>query len=344
MSKISFPRIPIPMLVVVVSVAIIGSVVFMHSYAATLSTAFEPEDGTVSGNAQSATISDPTASGGKVVTFGNALHPSLKTPIRAAFYYPWYPETWTVNGSHVFYNPSLGYYDSSIATNIDTHIQAMQYAKIQVAIASWWGPGTHNESTRIPLLLNETQALSTGLKWALYYEQEGTSDPTASQIQSDLQYIKTNYADSPSYAYVNNKPVIFVYGANDTTCDVADRWAQANATEGFYVDLKVFSGYKTCTNQPDSWHQYNPAVVEDKQTGYSFSISPGFWRADEATPRLARDPTRWATNVTDMVTANTPWQLITTFNEWGEGTATESAQEWSTSSTYGTYLDTLHNN
>jgi hypothetical protein len=39
-----------------------------------------------------------------------------------------------------------------------------------------------------------------------------------------------------------------------------------------------------------------------------------------------------------------PWQIVTTFNEWGEGTATESAQEWSSASGYGTYLDALHNN
>jgi hypothetical protein len=36
------------------------------------------------------------------------------------------------------------------------------------------------------------------------------------------------------------------------------------------------------------------------------------------------------------------FQLITTFNEWGEGTAVESASEWATSSGYGTYLDILH--
>ena len=26
-----------------------------------------------------------------------------------------------------------------------------------------------------------------------------------------------------------------------------------------------------------------------------------------------------------MVASNAPWQLVTTFNEWGEGTAVESA-------------------
>jgi hypothetical protein len=45
-----------------------------------------------------------------------------------------------------------------------------------------------------------------------------------------------------------------------------------------------------------------------------------------------------------MIASGAPWQLIATFNEWGEGTAVESAQEWATSSGYGAYLDALHNN
>ena len=58
--------------------------------------------------------------------------------------------------------------------------------------------------------------------------------------------------------------------------------------------------------------------------------------------RLARAPARWAANVQAMKASNAPWQLVTTFNEWGEGTAVESAQQWASYSGYGTYLDTLH--
>jgi hypothetical protein len=43
-----------------------------------------------------------------------------------------------------------------------------------------------------------------------------------------------------------------------------------------------------------------------------------------------------------MVASKEPWQLVTTFNEWTEGTAIESAQEWASPSGYGTYLDALH--
>jgi hypothetical protein len=329
--------------------ALIGVALLFKILAAGPKASFEAENSTLT---SPATIcADTAASGGKKIQFGGTCTgasggpTSLTTPIRAAFYYPWYPETWSVNGIHVAYHPDLGYYDSSTQSVVDAHIKALDYGKIRVGIASWWGVGTHNESTRIQSLLQRTQALGSSVKWSLYYEQEGAGDPTVAQIQSDLNYIKTNYASSPSYAYVNNKPVIFVYNAsaNDGSCALADKWAQANAGIGFYIDLKVFSGYKTCVNQPDSWHQYGPATAEDSQPGYSFAISPGFFRADETAARLVRDPTRWTTNVNDMVASNAPWQLITTFNEWGEGTAVEGATEWATTSTFGTYLDALHN-
>ena len=53
---------------------------------------------------------------------------------------------------------------------------------------------------------------------------------------------------------------------------------------------------------------------------------------------------RWQQNVRDMVASGAPLQLVTTFNEWGEGTAVERRQEWASASGYGAYLDALHNN
>jgi hypothetical protein len=43
-----------------------------------------------------------------------------------------------------------------------------------------------------------------------------------------------------------------------------------------------------------------------------------------------------------MVASRARFQLVTTFNEWGEGTAVESARQWQSGSGFGSYLDTLH--
>ena len=58
--------------------------------------------------------------------------------------------------------------------------------------------------------------------------------------------------------------------------------------------------------------------------------------------RLARDPQRWASDVAAWAKTAVKWQLMTTFNEWGEGTSVEPATEWPSASGYGYYLDVLH--
>ncbi|MDW8059163.1 MAG: DNRLRE domain-containing protein, partial [Thermomicrobium sp.] len=268
---------------------------------------------------------------------------SLSLPIRAIFYYPWFPEAWKQGGIYPYtrYHPTLGYYDTGNATVVRQHIAAMQYGGIQAAIASWWGQGHHTDVDFAKILQASD---GTGFKWAIYHEQEGQRDLSTDEIRSDLTYIRDRYASDPDYLRVDGKFVVFVYNADDSSCEVADRWVPVARELGAYLVLKVFTGYRTCANQPDSWHQYAPAVAADQQRGYSYTISPGFWKVTESQPRLARDLSRWAQNVRDMVASGEPWQLITTFNEWGEGTTVESAEEWASPSGFGAYLDVLHVN
>jgi hypothetical protein len=262
-------------------------------------------------------------------------------PIRAAFYYPWFAEAWTQLGIYPYtnYTPTLGYYSNSDLNIVKQHIAMMQYGNIQAGIASWWGQGSPSDN-RISGLLSA--AAGTNFRWALYYENESVGDPSVSQIQSDLTYIYSHYGQDPSYLRVNGNFVVFVYAAGNDACGMADRWKQAN-TVGAYVVLKVFAGYASCASQPDSWHQYSPAVAFDQQGTLSYSISPGFWLKGNAM-RLARDINRWSQNVRDMVASGANWQLITTFSEWGEGTAVEPAAQWASASGYGQYLDLLHTN
>ncbi len=270
---------------------------------------------------------------------GSGWQPTF--PIRAAFYYPWFPEAWTQQGIYPYtnYTPKLGFYSNTDQDILKQHIAMLQYGNIQAGIASWWGQGSQTD-TKIAGLLSA--AAGTTFRWALYYENESMGDPSVSQIKSDLTYISNNYARDPSYLRVNGKFVVFVYADAADGCGMADRWKQAN-TVGAYIALKVFVGYDSCVSQPDSWHQYSPAVATDQQGSYSYSISPGFWLKGNSV-RLARDITRWKQNVLDMVASGAQWQLVTTFSEWGEGTAVEPATQWASSSGYGQYLDLLHTN
>ena len=295
-----------------------------------------------------------------VETPGTAPDGSLAWPIPASFYYPWFPENWnqfgyscgnppplgypaTPSGCFTPFQPTAGSYSLDSDVRVDAHIRAMDRAKQEVAISSWWGPGSTTDN-RLGRLLARTTVLGSPLKWAIYYELEGYDSAGLSidQIRAHLDYIVNvkRYTSHPRYVRVGGRPVLFVYNANDASCSVGEKWKQANADYDFHLVFKVFPGYRNCGLGVD-WHQYAPDLAEDLQKGFSYVISPGYWRPDEGAPRLGRDPVRWQQSVKNMRAANVHWQLVTSFNEWGEGTSVESAAEWASPSGYGVYLDAL---
>ena len=118
------------------------------------------------------------------------------------------------------------------------------------------------------------------------------------------------------------------------------RWRQAN-TMGFHVVQKRFPGSTGCLGTADSWHDYSPDKFSIEVRPWSYSVGPGFYKWDEP-PRLARNPAAFESAVRSMAASSAMWKLVTTFNEWHEGTAIEPAAEWASPSGYGVYLDILH--
>ena len=189
--------------------------------------------------------------------------------------------------------------------------------------------------------MDETVAMKSGLKWSIYHEDERHQDASPEKLRADLNYLKSWFAWHPAWAHIDRRPVVFVY--NEAGCEVADRWMKASNGE-WYVVLKLFKGYRECSTQPDSWHQYGPVDAVVRIPGVSYSVSPGFWRADIERPLLPRVPREdFCENVKEMVESGDPWQLITTFNEAGEGTMIEaSSKHWGSDTKFGFYLDCLN--
>jgi glycosyl hydrolase family 99 len=264
-------------------------------------------------------------------------------PIRAAFYYAWYPEAWSRDAVFPYsrFAPSLDYYSADDADIVREHLAALRYAHFGAGIYSWWGPlGYPFTDTRFWRYL--AAARTTSFRWAVYYEREGYEDPSVEKIRSDLEYIRDLYAAKPAYLRVDNRFVVFVYGGAGDSCEsTSKRWREAN-TVGAYVVLKAFDGYLSCGEQPQGWHEYSAALPAYSLPANAFMISPGFDEAGSAESRLARDLARWREDVTAMVASGAPWQLVLSFNEWPEGTSVESARQWETPSGYGAYLDVLH--
>lgn len=286
------------------------------------------------------------------------IHTDLELPLRGIFYYTWYPNNWDPNGYHVTYQPTNGYYDNNDRTVINNHIDELEYANIDVVIASWWGLDNDNRRPRdwaIKKCMEETDRRAKNgevdLKWAIYYELEASYNEPMDTIKADLNYLMERYVNKHNcYAHIDGKPVVFVYtrGSEDNTEEFMKKWADAVDGEWYYV-LKVFGGYKDMPFQPSSWHQYGPSTRMHKHEDSSsklvcINISPGFKHADpNKTTFLARASEElWTDLVKEMVGSEVDWQLITSYNEWGEGTSVESALEWQTESGYGMYLDVLN--
>ena len=254
------------------------------------------------------------------------------------------PNTWfshyTPDVNPTAFDPATELYSSTNDQILYWQLNKLKEAKQEVAISSWWGQGHKTDVAFkyiIKNIMNRVDNPYPKLRWSLYYENEGFGDPSEAQITSDLNYIAANYANQPGMLKINGKPVIFVYGgAEDTaTSGYHTRWANANnaATTKFYVVLKVFGGYSSVSPQPDSWHQYSPAVRSDSQGSYSYMVSPGFWLDDGSAVRLGRDLTSFRSSVSSMVSSNATWKLTETWNEWGEGTSVEPGEQVMTDST-----------
>jgi hypothetical protein len=264
-------------------------------------------------------------------------------PLRITAYYPWFPEGWTHAGMVPFthYKPSLGFYDAGNSFAIRSHIRAMQWGRIRAATYSWWGQGTQTDRR---LARHLAVAARMRFRFAVYHELEGYGDPSVEQLREDLAYLRATYAGSYGYLRLGGKFVVFVYGDADdgVGCDVANRWRAASEGLGVYVVLKAFTGFRACTAQPSGWHAYTASRFESNLAPFAYTISPGFFFAKDAEPRRPRDIRTWLRSVRRMSRTPARFHFVISFNEWGEGTAIESAEQWASPSGYGHYLDVLH--
>ncbi len=231
------------------------------------------------------------------------------------------------------FDPATELYSSRNEEIIYWQLRKLAEARQEVAIGSWWGQGHKSDIAFrkiITDIMNRSNNPYPNLRWAVYYEKEGFGDIPLSEIVSDLNYIKANYANQPGYLKINGKPVVFVYNAAHSGYNALDdlnRWASARSQTGFYVNLKVdplnAGGSATAV---DSWHEYAPANRSGTKGSYFYFVSPGFW-LNETPMRLARNPAEFETVVKQMVASGATWKLTQTWNEWGEGSSVEPAVE-----------------
>jgi hypothetical protein len=285
----------------------------------------------------------------------------LVPPIRAAYYFPWYDEGWDQFSYLPFtrYTPSLGaYYDQNDQAVLTRHAEWAAHARLDALIPTWrgrpdgvgisyatfmgggavgpdsvnWSPYTDG---KIVVLMNA--ALQHGFKVAMLYEIEGYATPTQAQIEAEFAWLAANRFTHPAYLHVDDRPVVFVYTGEDKSNTLCAKYSAATA--GFttaYIAMQTVNDPSGATPQPDAWFTFT--ADRTSVVGNSYTICPGFWRIDEANARTSRDLATWQANIASMVASGADWQLIITFNEWGEGSQVEPETAHGTD-----YLDALHN-
>ena len=280
-----------------------------------------------------------------------------------AFYYPWYgpgrhwgnvdPARHDIAASRDY--PVKGAYDSHDSGTIAWQIGAAQKHGITGFIASWWGQGTY-EDQAVPLLLEA--AAQENFKVTIYWETApGNGSQQIENAVNDLVYLLTRYGTNRAFLSTEGKPVIFVYGrvmgqlpfsawpeiisrthakAGDFQL-VADGYSERNA--------RVFDGlhtYNICGSvkgkKPDElrvWAatHYGDAVklAREHNRIACVTVIPGYDDTKIRKPGLKADRLNgqvYRVLWDEAIKAKPDWVLITSWNEWHEGSEIEPSLEY----------------
>lgn len=280
------------------------------------------------------------------------LPPRTYAPRVLAFYYPWYgrpdgpakrwvhwnPRTERHDSTHT---PRLGWYDSNDERTIEQHIRWAKEAGIDGFIISWWGKGTYEDRT-VMKILDRCRALD--FLGTLYYE----SCRDADQLRKDLEYVLDRYGRHEAFLKVRGRPVIFIYSRVTARFRPGEFGAVFQALretgrDGFYVadslDEKFLQSF-------DGLHTYNPATdqverveAEYRRAGsacrrrkrlFCATVLPGYDDTVIRRPglKIARKDGRLYERYWKAARrSRADWVLITSFNEWHEGSEIEPGRE-----------------
>jgi glycoprotein endo-alpha-1,2-mannosidase len=252
--------------------------------------------------------------------------------------------------------PALGPYDSHDPAVVETHCRQAKESGLTGFIVSWWAKGDfHDEG--MPLMLE--RANKHGIKATVYYETVPEGSHRVKRAIDDLTYIIDQYGHHPAWLKVGNHPVIFVYKRTLRHLKL-DGWEKVmNVVRAKSPDGAVFIGDRISLEAAcifDGIHTYNPTrLTKGKSRGElrdwakrkflklvqtagperiaCITIIPGYDDLVLAT----RNPPRPTTDRHDgdtyrilweeAIAANPDWVLVTSWNEWHEGSEIEPSAE-----------------
>jgi glycoprotein endo-alpha-1,2-mannosidase len=250
--------------------------------------------------------------------------------------------------------PALGAYDSHDPAVIEQHCQWAKAAHIDTFIVSWWGHGDYTDRA-MPLILDGCKR--HGLKACIYYERV-PKPQTAEAAAQDIIKVLEKYGSHEAHLKVDGKPVVFIYGRAVGEIGLtgwleAIKLIKAGFKDGAvilgdqfsYGSARVFDGLHTYNTAGslkglsldalDKWASgtYPSWVRLADQAGKisTVTVIPGYDDTKIRTPGLAVarfDGDSYRIQWQRAIEADPHWVLITSFNEWHEGSEIEPSAEF----------------
>lgn len=272
------------------------------------------------------------------------LRQSSADPLVMAFYYTWFDEnTWTYDQlSDLPAEP----YVSRDRGVMGRHIDQAKSAGIDAFLVAWYGPGENQTEPNLAALLEE--AAARNFKIGLLFETTSPFLGGTGAITGALQHALGVHANHPAFLRVDGRPVIFfwrptIYGVETwrTIRSQADPgYGSVWIAEGVDTSyLAVFDGhhlYSNTWNPPSDLTYTNQKfarlVTNARQSygAYKFwvaTVMPGY---NDVRVRPGsgfakdREGGAYYERSWQAAIASTPdWVVITSFNEWPEGTYIE---------------------
>jgi hypothetical protein len=251
--------------------------------------------------------------------------------------------------------PALGAYDSHDSQLIEQHCLWAQQAGLTGFIVSWWAQGDFHDQGLPPLL---EAAQKHGLAITVYFE---TVHPRQAQSPAgalrDVLYLLERYGRHPAWLRVQGKPVLFIYGRALGEIK-PEGWqeviAEANRRyEGGAVFIgdrlseaaaRIFDGIhtynptgRTAGKSPEEIRAWARATYPEwvKTAGQKIAcltVIPGYddSKLDRPAPRPVtsrHDGQTCRILWEEALAADPDWVLVTSFNEWHEGSEIEPSAE-----------------
>lgn len=262
-----------------------------------------------------------------------------------AFYYAWYDEnSWTADKVPDFPTPR---YLSRDRATIERHVSQARGAGIDALVQAWFGPANPTEDNLITLL---DVAQSSGLRVSVDFEVNSPYYANRTQMVAGLRHLISTHAAHPAFLRYQGKPVIFFWrNQNYTIADWRAIRAEVDPNRTtFWVGEGIDESYLA---EFDGHHLYSVAWSADPVTQLNkfgnrvraaeqrwgdklwvATAMPGYddtrlpradaFRRDRANGNYYRETFRGA------ATSQADWVIITSFNEWGEGTYIEPSEAY----------------